>query len=114
MQKDRSDPWVKGKSRELMVSVWYPSLPGGECKPAMYLQPAAAAHFSQSINPAVGIGPDQIDWTNVDTHACTGANVKTQAGERPVVLYSPGFAVSRQFGTVLFEELVSADMSLSR
>src|SRR5262245_7563494 len=41
----RPDPWVKGRTRELMISVWYPAGGGGPVAP--YLRPGVAKALSR-------------------------------------------------------------------
>jgi membrane protein DedA with SNARE-associated domain len=103
----RPDPWVPGKTRELMVSVWYPARRGGSQPTTPYMQPGAAAHFDQTRSPAIGLRPGQVDWAGVTTHARTGAPVASHLGDRPLVLYSPGGGNARTTGTVLVEQLAS-------
>jgi hypothetical protein len=105
VDRSRSDPWVASPPyRELMVSVWYPALPGRGA-PAPYMQPGAAERFD--AGGVHGIPPGQVDWAATRTHAREGAPVDFQGGRRPVVLYSPGSADPRTWGTVLVEELAS-------
>ncbi|WP_433337054.1 alpha/beta hydrolase family protein [Spirillospora sp. CA-294931] len=101
----REDPWVAGKRRELMISVWYPARDQGGPR-APYLRPAAA----RAIDAAGALGifkPGQVDWAGARTHAGEGVAADARRGPRPVVLYSPGFGVPRALGTGLAENLVS-------
>jgi predicted dienelactone hydrolase len=102
---DRPDPWVTGRPRELMVTVWYPARPSGREPVAPYLPPLAAEHFAATATAATGIGADRVDWTGISTHARTGA--RAVHSRRPVVLYSPGGGQLRAEGTILVEELTS-------
>ncbi|MFA1546889.1 alpha/beta hydrolase family protein [Actinomadura chokoriensis] len=101
----RPDPWVPGRTRELMVSVWYPAAaPVGRIAP--YLRPGVAEVLAQA--DALGVfKAGTVDWAGARTHAIESAPADTRRGARPVVLYSPGFGVPRALGTTVAEELVS-------
>jgi hypothetical protein len=104
VDSSRPDPWVAGKTRELMISVWYPAEGGSAGGTAPYLRPQAAA----TIDKLGALGmfePGEVDWVGARTHATESAPATGEA--RPVVLYSPGFGVPRALGTVLAEELVA-------
>ncbi|WP_119727992.1 alpha/beta hydrolase family protein [Thermomonospora amylolytica] len=105
VDEGRPDPWVAGRSREIMISVWYPARrPGGEAAP--YLRPGVAEVFERS--PVLGMfAPGTVSWGSARTHATESAPVDPRHGARPVVLYSPGFGLPRAVGTVVVEELVS-------
>jgi dienelactone hydrolase len=103
--RSRPDPWVARPSyRELMVSVWYPALPGGGAS-ARYMPSGAAERFD--AGGVHGIPSGRVDWAATRTHAREGAPVDPRGGRRPVVLYSPGSGDPRAWGTVLVEELAS-------
>ncbi|GAA2429219.1 lipase [Actinomadura vinacea] len=104
VDRSRTDPWVAGRTRELMVSVWYPA--DRRARPAPYLRPGVAATLDRQ--GALGIfKPGQVDWTGARTHAAEAVPADARGAARPVVLYSPGFGVPRVLGTTLAEELVS-------
>jgi Platelet-activating factor acetylhydrolase, isoform II len=103
----RADPWVAGKRRELVVSVWYPAHGGGREPRAPYMRPGAAANFDRNSAAILQTRPGQVDWAGVRTHARMGAALAPRPGGHPVVLYSPGLGVPRTVGTVLVEELAS-------
>ncbi|XVQ08573.1 alpha/beta hydrolase family protein [Spirillospora sp. CA-255316] len=107
VDRRRTDPWVAGRTRELMISMWYPAdRRGGDARPAPYLRPGVAAAIDRQ--GALGIfKPGQVDWAGARTHAAEAAPADARGGARPVVLYSPGFGVPRALGTTLAEELVS-------
>lgn len=105
VDRSRPDPWVaRPPYRELMVSVWYPALPGGGAL-ARHMQPGAAEEFD--AGGVHGIPPGRVDWAATRTHAREGAPVDLRDGRRPVVLYSPGSGDPRTWGTLLVEELAS-------
>ncbi|WP_067821641.1 alpha/beta hydrolase family protein [Actinomadura kijaniata] len=105
VDRDRPDPWVPGRPRELMVSVWYPAAaPSGRTAP--YLRPGVARTLAQA--DALGVfKAGTVDWAGARTHAAETAPADVRRGARPVVLYSPGFGVPRALGTTVAEELVS-------
>ncbi|MBO2451270.1 lipase [Actinomadura barringtoniae] len=105
IDQGRPDPWVKGKTRELMVSVWYPARRNALPR-APYLRPGVAK-ITNGARAFDLIPPGTVDWAGARTHAAESAPVDARLGARPVVLYSPGFGVPRGVGTEAVEELVS-------
>ncbi|MEO3825229.1 hypothetical protein [Actinomadura sp. B10D3] len=101
----RPDPWVPGRARELMVSVFYPAARrSGPAAP--YLRPGVAKVLSEA--DALGVfKAGTVDWAAARTHAAASVPADLRGGARPVVLYSPGFGVPRALGTTLAEELVT-------
>ncbi|GAA3959207.1 lipase [Actinomadura viridis] len=107
----RTDPWVPGRTRELMISLWYPARTAppperasGNRRTAPYLRPGVARALDRG--GALGVfKPGEVDWAAARTHAAEGAPADTRRGALPVVLYSPGFGVPRALGTTLAEEL---------
>ncbi|GLW57973.1 alpha/beta hydrolase family protein [Kitasatospora phosalacinea] len=105
----RPDPWTAGRTRELMVSLWYPAVRSADGPRAPYMTAAAGAHFGGpdgigAINYSVT--PGSTDWSSIRTHARTDAPV-LPGGPRPVVLYSAGLGDPRTWGTALVEDLAS-------
>ncbi|MEV4568045.1 alpha/beta hydrolase [Nonomuraea sp. NPDC049419] len=99
---DRRDPWMpSARSRELMVSMYYPARSGGGAAPYMTTAEAAALLTSQKLDKV--FKPEQI--TGVRTNARTGA--RQAAGRHPLVMLSPGFSLNRATLTMLAEELAS-------
>lgn len=106
VDRSRPDPWLASPPRrELMVSVWYPAARTGGHPLAPHMTPAAATRFD-ALGPH-RVPPGTVDWAATRTHAHEGAPVDTRGGRRPVVVYSPGSADPRTWGTVLVEELAS-------
>lgn len=102
----RDDATAPGGKRELMVSVWYPARPRAEGPLAKYMPPKTADVLSHSLaKAAFGLNDPVFDFAGSDTHAQVG--VPAQLGRHPVVLYSPGYPLSRFYGTAQVEELVS-------
>ncbi|WP_205718412.1 lipase [Actinomadura sp. WMMA1423] len=98
----RPDPWVPGRTRELMVGVWYPAATGSGTT-APYLRPGVARVLSEV--DALGVfKAGTVDWAGARTHAAEGVPADARR-MLPVVLYSPGFGVPRALGTTLAEEL---------
>ncbi|GAA3091993.1 alpha/beta hydrolase [Nonomuraea salmonea] len=98
----RRDPWMpSARSRELMVSMYYPARSGGGAAPYMTTAEAAALLKSQKLDQV--FKPEQV--TGVRTNARTGA--RPAAGRHPLVVLSPGFSLNRATLTMLAEELAS-------
>ncbi|MBZ4322230.1 alpha/beta hydrolase family protein, partial [Streptomyces huiliensis] len=106
----RPDPWRGDRRRELMVTFWYPAVPGtGGAEPAPHMEPAAAVHFGGEDGMAAlnyQVPPGSTDWRETRSHARPGARV-LPGGPRPVVLWSSGTGDPRTWGTGLVEELAS-------
>jgi dienelactone hydrolase len=95
----RSDPFLPGRRRELMVHLWYPTTGTAGFPLAQYLPTATARAYER----LAGIGTPVFDRIRVHAR-------KSAAGGRgryPVVLFSPGFGIVTGFYTALLEELAS-------
>lgn len=104
----RADPRAEdGGTRRLMASVWYPAHHSGGSPPTPYLPRRIAAVLDQT-SAELGIESGMVDFRGVTSHAQTRASVDTDAGPRPVILYSPGGGLPRALGTTVVEGLVSA------
>lgn len=103
VDETRTDPWAPGRSRELMISLWYPALPSFQA-PVRHLRPGVAAFYDQTSAGSVGLDPGVADFAGTRTHARAATPLP---GRRPVILYSPGRGQSRSFGTTLVEDLAS-------
>lgn len=96
VDRSRPDPWVASERvRELMVQIWYPARSVRGHPRADWVSPGVAAR----INP-----PDSGFELPV-THGHVGA--PPEAGQHPVVLYSPGFGLERTGNTAVVEDLAS-------
>ncbi|GAA2885990.1 lipase [Streptosporangium fragile] len=104
VDRSRPDPWVPtAKTRELMVSLWYPAEKGaGRSAPYMTDEEAAALLKGQNITDV----PSEV-VSGIRTHAVTGARPVGRKGTLPLVVLSPGFTMSRSSLTSLAEELAS-------
>jgi predicted dienelactone hydrolase len=104
VDKTRQDPWVPGRVRELMISIWYPALSvlGGPRAP--YAPVHAAGPLADQIGAVLELKPGSIDLAGTTTHARIAAPA---LGRHPVLLYSPGMGTSRLMGTNHVEELAS-------
>lgn len=103
---NRKDPWVKKAKRELMISLWYPAKAESN-KKTVYMQPNAAKIYDEIEIPTIGVDTGLIDISGISTNAWEGASILIGEEPWPVILYSPGAGVPRNFGTTLVEELVS-------
>ncbi|WP_330456401.1 hydrolase [Streptomyces sp. NBC_00820] len=102
VDKSRTDPYVSGKkSRELMVSLWYPTAaPSGHYQ-APWMPSLSGAHFLATR----GLSPQQVTLPTTAGHVL--APVDTKLGKLPVLLYSTGLHSDRAMGTVLAQDLAS-------
>ncbi|WP_051173698.1 alpha/beta hydrolase family protein [Amycolatopsis orientalis] len=109
VDSSRPDPWKPDRRRELMATVTYPADRHGDGPRAPWLSDAMADTLDDGLNsPAyLDVPPGSIDWTSAKRHARTGAPVSRWGGPRPVVVFSPGFTVPREFDTVLTDDLAS-------
>ncbi|WP_184503263.1 alpha/beta hydrolase family protein [Streptomyces botrytidirepellens] len=105
VDRDRPDPWVSGRDRELMVSVWYPARSTRGYPRQPYLRPGAARHLDESGSYNLA-RPGEVDWAAIRTDAASGAPADSR-GRRPVLLYSPGLGMPRSLGTSMAMELAS-------
>jgi dienelactone hydrolase len=100
----RPDPWVSGvNGRELMVSVWYPTVPS-DGRRARYMTPAES-ELQLTSRGISNIPPDTL--STVQTNAVSGARPAGRQRSRPLVVLSPGFTNSRSTLTGLAEDLAS-------
>jgi len=99
----RDDPFVPGRPRELMISVWYPA--SRVTAPAPYLPPLTAQVFGEGAAAALQQPVGTIDWAGAKSHA--GLLAPVCPGKRPVVLFSPGFGVPRGLASISVAELAS-------
>ncbi|WP_433164761.1 alpha/beta hydrolase family protein [Kribbella sp. CA-247076] len=103
VDRERDDPYVPGRARELMISIWYPARAGGA--PAPYLPPLTAKLYGEGAAQALQQPVDAVDWVGARVPATTRAPVSR--GRRPVVVFSPGFGVPRGLGSIMVAELAS-------
>ncbi|WP_159372863.1 alpha/beta hydrolase family protein [Nocardia caishijiensis] len=93
----RPDPFEPDRSRELMVSVFYPATDVDRHPVAHY----ASTELIPGLEKALGTElPGVLTHSHRDAPARTGTTY-------PVVLYTPGAGVSRVLGTGLAEDLAS-------
>ncbi|MET7289344.1 hydrolase [Streptomyces sp. NPDC005573] len=102
VDKSRKDPYVSGsKSRELMVSVWYPTAaPSGHYQ-APWMPSLSGNHFLATR----GLNPQQVTLPTTAGHVL--APVDTKLGKLPVLLYSTGLHSDRAMGTALAQDMAS-------
>src|SRR5690554_1441588 len=106
VDETRVDPWMKDKVRELMISIWYPAQRESEQK-VLYMQPGAAKYYDENTITTIGLDPGQIDLSGIGTNAWLNAPAESSEKGWPVILYSPGGSVPRNFGTAVVEDLAS-------
>jgi predicted dienelactone hydrolase len=100
VQNGRPDPWVPGRTRELMVSLWYPARHAGRYPTAPYMTPGAWASLVHNQGFPASVVVPQTDGHD-------GAPVDRLPGGLPVVLYSPPSTGDRSANTTLVEDLAS-------
>ena len=93
------DPWVPGRTRELMISLWYPALQADLYPAAPYIEPGAWTSLEQfeGIPAGSALVPQTVGHQ--------GAPVELQPGGLPVILDSPGSKEDRSADTMLVEDL---------
>ncbi|WP_234442938.1 alpha/beta hydrolase family protein [Streptomyces cellulosae] len=101
VDKSRTDPYVPGTKRELMVSLWYPATATSGHYQAPWLPSVSGAHFITGH----GMSPQQVTLPKTAGHVL--APVKTSLGKLPVLLYSSGLHSDRAVGTALAQDLAS-------
>ncbi|RJQ80807.1 lipase [Pseudonocardiaceae bacterium YIM PH 21723] len=100
---NRTDPWVPAQQRELMITVSYPAGWSPAAPRAAWLEPGIA----KALEKQVGLPVGSVDLTGVRRHARGGVPADLSRGARPVVLFSPGFGVARELGSILSDDLAS-------
>ncbi|WP_156757792.1 alpha/beta hydrolase family protein [Actinokineospora pegani] len=99
----RTDPWVpESGPRRLMVTLFYPAVPGSG-RPAAYL----AQDEAKAVVDNAGIGDALPGPELAATRVWSRENALPLPGRRPLVLLSPGFGAPRQTLTGLAEDLAS-------
>lgn len=99
VQAGRPDPWVPGRTRELMISLTYPARHADRYPIAPYMEAGAWDVFQHSIHLTNVLDPR--------TAAHEGAPVAGHPGGLPVILYSPPSGGDRTLNTVLVQDLAS-------
>ncbi|MEV7907784.1 alpha/beta hydrolase family protein, partial [Streptomyces anulatus] len=101
----RPDPWVaEEKSRELMVSLWYPArAPHGRRAP--YMTPPEAELVLKGLAENTPANVRRMSGTR--TNAFVDAAPLGRRHGLPLVVLSPGFSVPRSSLTALAEDLAS-------
>lgn len=98
---DRPDPWKPETGpRELMTSLWYPSV-GGQDDSARYMPPEVSALSTDGLPGKVP--PEAV--SSVRTESAVDAPPRMDRW--PLIILSPGFSYSRATLTGLAEELAS-------
>ncbi|MFI9649147.1 alpha/beta hydrolase family protein [Streptomyces sp. NPDC052040] len=102
VDKSRPDPYVPGsKSRELMVSLWYPATSTSGHYQAPWMPSLSGARFLATR----GLSPQQVTLPTTAGHVL--APVNTKLGKLPVLLYSTGLHSDRAMGTGFAQDLAS-------
>lgn len=100
----RADPWVPGKKRELMVSLWYPTRStSGER--AQYMTPEESKLNLEHTEESSGLPLDIL--SKVRTNAYLDAKPAGRLHGLPLVVLSPGYTQPRSTLSNLAEDLAS-------
>lgn len=101
----RHDPYLPTRTRELMVSIWYPAAD----QAAIPLRPWVSEQVSRAYSDGlakVGL-PITGSWTLASSHGRVDAAADSAGGRRPIVLFSPGMGMPRETSTAQAEDLAS-------
>ncbi|MEV4058210.1 hypothetical protein AB0J55_43985 [Amycolatopsis sp. NPDC049688] len=102
VDRTRPDPWVPAQPyRELMISVFHPTIHSGDSPVTRQFPPAVAAVAGGNLGLPAGL----VDWASTETHSVRDAAMAP--GRFPVVLYSPGAGDPRDWNVSLVEDLAS-------
>ncbi|MEU6312800.1 alpha/beta hydrolase [Streptomyces sp. NPDC047014] len=105
VDRDRKDPWVPDRDRELLLSLYYPAL-AHTGTPAPYMTvPEAKAFLTDRGTLGEHVTPERLAATR--THSRTAALPRPSAQRYPLVVLSPGFTMPRSSLTTLAEDLAS-------
>ncbi|MBT2211061.1 lipase [Actinomadura sp. NEAU-AAG7] len=105
VDRSRQDPWTAPAPRELMISLWYPTLSGDAHRRAPWLTSAGASLYLEQAGEDLQTPLDGVVLPMA--HAGLGAPVNARGRGNPVVLFSPGHGSMRAMGTALVEDLAS-------
>jgi predicted dienelactone hydrolase len=100
----RLDPWVSGKNRELMVTLWYPTRSAGGAR-APYMTAKESELALEHAEEAAGVRPDIL--STVRTNAYVDARPAGRPHSLPLVVLSPGYTQPRSTLSGLAEDLAS-------
>ncbi|MEV4461079.1 alpha/beta hydrolase [Microbispora sp. NPDC049633] len=100
----RPDPWVDGRPRELMVSLWYPAV-RAKGPAAPYVTPQESALILKGFPQLKDLPPATLTKTRTYARADTPALAKK--GGWPLVVVSPGMTMPRATLTSLAEKFAS-------
>ena len=112
VDRERADPWVPHRARELMATVTYPARHADRYPTGRWFSPAVAASAEALLAEApTSVPPGSLDLARAVAHAHPGAPVARPPTRRgsgwPVVLFSPGFGSFREANTAQIEDLAS-------
>lgn len=102
-RKDENDP---GRPREMRVQIWFPAerSTGPEAPYLVDDKLLGAMKKSEYLD----LPPELLDkWSSLRTHAVSGAQIVASPRTFPLIIFSPGFGVSRVNYTAMAEELAS-------
>jgi dienelactone hydrolase len=102
----RRDPNDPSRPREMCVQIWFPAEHSKDSQ-APYLVDNGLLGAMKKFE-YLDLPPEVFDqWNNLRTHAHFHAQIVASPTTLPLILFSPGFGVSRVNYTALVEELAS-------
>lgn len=100
----RADPWMPGRRRELMISIWYPATDSATHPAEPWITPDVVRGDAKGL---AAYGIPATGWSTAPSAGHLDAPADISHGPRPVLLYSPGFGAPRSWGTAQVEDLAS-------
>ncbi|MBF4998094.1 hypothetical protein IRT45_13125 [Nocardia sp. BSTN01] len=101
----REDPYIPGRARELMISIWYPATDVAGVPVRPWLAPDLARMYIQSL-AYYGI-PSAASSTLAPGHGHVDAPADVSGGGRPMLLFSPGMGMPGELSSAQVEDLAS-------
>lgn len=110
VDKDRPDPYApNGTARSVMVSLFYPVLPS-ECIGSTlfdYMPPTTAAYEDQVV-ASIGVPNGTFELIKIQTCSQYTPRHHHRHHRLPVILFSPGYGVSRLLYSAIAQSVSSA------
>jgi len=102
-RRDSNDP---GRPREMRVQIWFPAKRSSASQAPYLIDGNLLSAMKKS--EYLDLPPEILDsWSKLRTHAVSGAEVAARPTTFPLIIFSPGFGVSRVNYTAVVEELAS-------
>jgi len=102
----RRDPNDPGRPREMRVQIWFPAERSSAPQASYVIDDNLLSAMKKS--EYLDLPPEMLDkWSNLRTHAVSRAQAVAKPTTFPLIIFSPGFGVSRVNYTAIVEELAS-------